>query len=223
MRYREGMRARDGEVLAKKRAMCRKERHTVATTGAKAKRVVTPSKQKMPSLPPLPPLEAACVTPVAAPKVPDGTLSAVPLLPYPERQDEDDIVEGDLNFAEHNPSALPSDVITADFEPMDRSFVAEEAIFDDVEKDFNTLSPGKDIAQECPPSISQTWSSSEDSSSTSSSGGSDSAACGSWDDSDVPSIDEVLDKSIEECCEDILGSDDNDSVGDYIFDMIQSS
>mmetsp|Transcript_23720 Transcript_23720/g.51313 ORF Transcript_23720/g.51313 Transcript_23720/m.51313 type:complete len:293 (+) Transcript_23720:156-1034(+) len=199
MRYREEMRMKDGEILAKKRARCRKERHgsaVVKTKRIKIKATSTPSTFT----------NCARVCPVVSPMVspvifPDLALS-VPS--FPNLGSSGVNTDITLNY-DHIPMVSSSAAITADTEPVDSYFIAEQGIFDDVENSF--YGP---TVQEC---------SSIQCSSCSSSSEDPDHASSSWD-SDSPSIEGMLERSIEECCEEILGSDDNDSMSGYLFDII---
>ena len=128
--------------------------------------------------------------------------------------------------------------ITSNIEPVDRSFIAERNIFDDVERSFYAQS----IMDECcatsqvscsdSSSITNSLARSSSESSTSSSAVAQSIL---WDhnndenDTDSSSIDDMLEKSIEECCEEIFSESENSSIdlalsesSGYLFDMISS-
>merc|ERR1719203_2286663 len=103
-------------------------------------------------------------------------------------------------------------------EPMpDRSFIAEHGIFDDVERTFYGVEDDVQQEQEMLLPLSSMIEERGDSSSWSSSSSSDNRS------SPTSSIDEMIDKSIEECCEEIFKEDESlvrgDSAG-YLFDII---
>ena len=129
--------------------------------------------------------------------------------------------------------------ITSNIEPVDRSFIAERNIFDDVERSFYAQS----IMDECcatsqvscsdSSSITNSLARSSSESSTSSSAVAQSSIL--WDhdndedDTDSSSFDDMLEKSIEECCEEIFSESENSSIdlalsesSGYLFDMISS-
>jgi len=197
MRFREDMRTKDGEILTKKRARCRKQRHgginAVKAASTDAKQAFTSSILAGTTASTL----TSDCTPVSLPVV-----SRAPSFSDQEAT-KDEKTGIKLEFY-HDPMASAS--ITADTEPLDRSFIAEKGIFDDVEESFYG-SFGQDF-----PSI-------QFSSCVSSSEEQDSSR--SWE-IDSSSIEDMLDRSIEECCEEILSSDDNDSVSGYLFGMISS-
>lgn len=212
MRYREEMRRADGEILAKKRARCRKERHGKAE--GKTKR----NKTKATSTPPtftncahVSPIVSSVVSPVV---FPGGTLSAAS---FPKKQS--DVNAGITLKYDHDPMVSSSAAITADTEPVDSCFIAEQGIFDDVEKCFygptvqemqGPQERGGNLQEKYPVLMY----------SISSSRSEEPEYASSW--SDSASIEDMLDKSIEECCEEILGSDDNDSMDGCLFDLIYS-
>ncbi|KAL9189380.1 hypothetical protein ACHAXT_009055 [Thalassiosira profunda] len=161
IRYREEMRAKDGEALAQKRARCRKG--VKRGGGVKVERVPLKNAPKKKVL-------ARAVTMEAG----------MPMPPLPA-----------IRLEVEDPDSFSSD----GEEVVDRSFVAERNIFDDVEKTFFTPPPLMEVSS---------GSSSEEAR-----------------EEEESSIEEVLGKSIEECCEEILGSDnDGDSVSGMLFDMI---
>lgn len=195
LRYREEMRTKDGEILAKKRTMCRKDRK--GGKGGKAKRT-KPVAFPLPSI-----ILPGRVSPVSVDLAEDGCSS----IPPPSIQ-EAGIIDMDITLDfDHDLQA--SSAITADTEPVDRSFIAEKEIFDHVEESFFG-SPESELEF-----LSSTW--------LSSSSSSDEPALlesNYSSDRDSPSIEDMLEKSIEECYEEILGSSDDDSVSGYLFDMI---
>ena len=196
MRFREDMRTKDGEILTKKRARCRKQRHGGINA---VKAASTDAKQAFTS---------SFLANTTASFLTDCTpVSLHAVSPAPSFSDQeatkDEKTGIKLEF-DHDPMASAS--ITADTEPLDRSFIAEKGIFDDVEKSFYG-SFGQDF-----PSI-------QFSSCISSLEEQDYSR--SWE-TDSSSIEDMLGRSIEECCEEILMSDDNDSVSGYLFDVISS-
>ncbi|KAL9189381.1 hypothetical protein ACHAXT_009056 [Thalassiosira profunda] len=152
IRYREEMRAKDGEALAKKRSRCRKRRQEGEEAGAKKVKVEV---DEVASAAPMPSIEPTLVS-----RVVSSDESSCSSASYDE----------DL-FGSAKSSAVVEDTDP----PLDLSFL------DDV------------IA---PPSCY--------------------GVASSWE-SDASSIDELLDRSLEECCEEILGSDDDASVSGYLF------
>ena len=183
VRYREQMRMKDGEILAKKRATCRKQRRC----GVRAK-AEGASKAKPTTFTPSTVPNCARVSPVIA----DEICSS---LAFPIHS-----VEG------YDGLVAASTAIDEDTEPLDRSFIAERGIFDDVEQSFY----GANFRDR--PSLELSFCSPSSSSSSEDGDGS------SWD-SDSPSIEDMLDKSIEECCDEVWGSDSS-SVSGHLLDMI---
>lgn len=227
MRYREEMRMRDGEILAKKRARCRKERHG-DTNGKTTKRNNTMPKSTT-SAPSTMSKKCARVSPVVTPRgslimpiSPDGTLSAPPSSAFNQGAGNGSIMDITLNF--YQDPKMASAAITAGTEPVDRSFIAEQGIFDDVESSFFGPPPTAvpPTVQDCP--SSSAWSSTCYSSSSSEEPASPVSST-SWesDHSSIENMDDMLEKSIEDSFEEMLGSDDSDSVSGYLFDMIHSS
>ncbi|KAL7551448.1 hypothetical protein ACHAWF_014634 [Thalassiosira exigua] len=123
----------------------------------------------------------------------------------------------DSSFDEEEPSdisvqlqfdhdLISSADIVAGTEPLDRTFIAQEDIFDDVEKDFY----GARLENFRSITLSSSSLSSDDHDASISS------------EIDSIAIEGVIEKSIEECCEEILGSEDNDSMTGYIFDIMST-
>ena len=113
--------------------------------------------------------------------------------------------------------------ITSD-EPVDQSFTAKSGIFDDVEQDFFGLVESRHlplVVEEC--AASKVTSSS--SSSSSLEGGGCDELKRSSSNSTIDDINDMLEKSIEECCEEIFSGDEKErsvSGSGYIFDMIST-
>ena len=221
MRYREEMRTTDGESLSKKRAKCRKEnleRH--GNTYVKAKS----AKRNFPSPPSTITKRARISRTVSSDLSPDEALSA---LSFPHQGTN--IVGTDVTLNLGN-DPISSVAMAADTEPMDRSFSAEKGIFDDVEESF--YGPDEPVTKRLSSPISFCSSSSDESGlmdlNTSWDGSSSSSSFEEpaldsvtlWDRAS-PSIEEMFNRSMEECCEEILGSsDDSESVPDYILENI---
>ena len=264
IQYRLDMRKKDGQVLSKKRAKCRKERNTgvvvssttTTTTSSafKAPKIITPSTSTISDT------SSHRISPVVTPHmmtnnmiIPSGIMSSSSSLPLYNGTAtasntqaainyDDEYLSSSMNFGYvpmpppspskknnskvspliHSNVAPHSTTTTAAAfgeEPMpDRSFIAEHGIFDDVERTFygveddhqeqEMLLPLSSMIEERGDSSS--WSSSSSSSADNRS-------------SPTSSIDEMIDKSIEECCEEIFKEDESlvrgDSAG-YLFDII---
>jgi hypothetical protein len=114
--------------------------------------------------------------------------------------------------------------ITSD-EPVDQSFTAKSGIFDDVEQDFFGLVESRHplVIEEC--AASKVSSSSSSSSSSLEGGGCHDELKRSSSNSTIDDINDMLEKSIEECCEEIFSGDEQErsvSGSGYIFDMIST-
>lgn len=206
LRYREEMRTKDGDRLSKKRVAVRAERHG---TSVKRSRTTKPKKNTGVTS------TATNTSEGQRDRVyPVSPTTAPVLLSDPEQGGEDGFVDTEITLNQlYHP--MGESAITADTEPVDHQFIAEEGIFDAVERSF--FGP---TVNECPSSghvsLYSSSSSSEEEEGPPYYGTSGSS---SSDDSITASIDEVLDKSIEECCDELLGSDDN-SMDSYLLDMI---
>lgn len=202
LRYREEMRTKDGEILAKKRTRCRKERKS-SSQGTKVTKC-TKSKATPPS--------SGRVSPASAIEAPSST--PTPSSPI----HEDNIINMDITLnMDHDLNQTSAAMIAADTEPVDQSFIAEKDIFDFVENNFFGQEAAANAETECQ-NVSQ-WIVCDSSSSDEEVPLADSNDV--WD--REPTMDSLLDKSIEECYEEILGSSDDDgSVSNYLFDMISS-
>lgn len=121
--------------------------------------------------------------------------NAPSLIPYTDEENELKLEFGDRQ---------PSSDIAADIETLNSSFKAEEAIFDDVDVDF--FGP---MVQNYPGVTAASFISEEQ--------GSDS----SWED-DLPVLTDMLNKSMQECFEEMLGSDYSATVPDFFVDMIST-
>jgi len=207
VRYREEMRTKDGEILSKKRAKCRKEKF--GSGPVKAKRTKTKATSSLLSIT----KRARVSRTVSLDVAPDEHLSA-PSFPHQGT----DIVGTDITLT-LGTDPISYVVLDDDTEPMDRSFIAEKGIFDDVEESF--YGPDKSVPN-CP--ISPVSSCSSSSYEPDSSLGESTSVCSatSWNRA-PPAIEDMLNRSMEDCCDEILGSsNDSDSVSDYIFEMISS-
>lgn len=187
------------------------------------------------------------VSPVVTPRLliptPDSAFSLPPssLTANNEDDDADDYLTafnfGNVPLPEISTAAITANIMS-NIEPVDRSFIAERNIFDVVESNFYDQS----IMDECcaTSQVSCSDSSSITNSlarSSSESSASSSAVAQSilWNhnnneyDTDSSSIDDMLEKSIEECCEEIFSESENNDIGlalsessGYLFDMISS-
>jgi len=218
VRYREEMRTKDGEILSKKRAKCRKEKF--GSGPVKAKRTKTKATSSLLSIT----KRARVSRTVSLDVAPDEHLSA-PSFPHQGT----DIVGTDITLT-LGTDPISYVVLDDDTEPMDRSFIAEKGIFDDVEESF--YGPDEPVTKRLSSPISFCSSSSDESGlmdlNTSWDGSSSSSSFEEpaldsvtlWDRAS-PSIEEMFNRSMEECCEEILGSsDDSESAPDYILENI---
>ena len=268
IQYRLDMRKKDGQVLSKKRAKCRKERNTgvvgvntAATTSSsafKAPKIITPSTSTVSDTSSS---SSHRISPVVTPHmmnnnmiIPSGIMSSssssLPLYNGTTATSntqaavncDDEYLSSSMNFGYvpmpppspnkknskvspliHSNVAPHSTTTTAfDEDPMpDRSFIAERGIFDDVERTFYGVEEDDQQEQEMLLPLSSMIEERGDSSSWSST----SSSLSSSDNRSSPtsSIDEMIDKSIEECCEEIFMEDESlvrgDSAG-YLFDII---
>lgn len=131
---------------------------------------------------------------------------AMSSLSFPKRVEEWGIGTVDELASDHNLRMESADSV-AGTEPLDCSFIAEGGIFDDVEGIFYGQTN-----QDCQDTIV-----SSDSTSISL----EEQGPQSSEESDFADIQDMLDKTIEECCEEILGSDDDNSgVSSFLFGMI---
>lgn len=199
MLYREEMRTRDGESLSKKRVSCREKK--CGSIDGKTKR-----NTNQPISPSSTATDCRRVSLAPADVAPDGTLSS----PF-NLNEGAKIIGMDITLDFDHDRGLSSSIVT-DTEPADCSFVAEEGIFDYV--DLNFYGPAEPMPKFPDRQCSSCSSGSEEASTD----------LKSSDNRSHPSLDDLLNKSMEECCEEILGSsgslDDNDSVSGYLFDMI---
>jgi len=211
MCYREEMRAKDGVILGKKRTSSRKKRignGKRKSEGTKIK-AVSPSSSFANYMRGSP-MVSAVVSPVV---FTSGSLSVTSPL---QRIRSD--VKGISITPQYDdePMRSISDSITTDAEPVDSCFIAQKGIFDDVEKNFfsdvedechkfveNNLL-GSSTLRDCPNLQQSCLSSSSEA------------------DEESQSDEDMLDESIEECFKEMLGSDDDHSVDDYLFDMIST-
>jgi len=203
--YRKKMRSEDGEVLAKKRAACRKERHG----GVKKKTKCT--KVKASSTP------SSCLPSAISPPKKNSNVVFTGIKVTPK--------------CVHDPMKSSSAAITAGSEPVDSCFIAQKGIFDDVEMNFygpaaedefqkfveNSLIGSSSSNQECP-SLQHSLISS--SSSSNSEEQEDPSV--SFHDSDSQSIEDVLEKTIDECCQDVLGLADSGSIDSCRFALFST-
>lgn len=206
LRYREEMRMKDGEVLAKKRTMNRKDRKGNSTHGMKAKKCTTP-----PSSTPSGRVSPASSADLAADGASSTSTSSDPI-------HEANIIDMDITLnMDHDLNQTSASMIAADTEPVDRSFIAEKEIFDYVEQNFFG---DEESAQHHDVDAQPEFSGSSQLISCDSSS-SEVSQNSSWD--REPSIDSLLDKSIDECYDELLGSSsDEDSVSNHLFDMISA-
>ncbi|KAL7552535.1 hypothetical protein ACHAWF_016912 [Thalassiosira exigua] len=178
IRYRKEMREKNSLTLSKKRTKCRQERYG----GKDEKKASTPKT------------DAAHASPAVLDAPTSFTPDVVPSLISFEA--------GDVSGMDFDHGLYESSDVAMEAEPVDSSFVAEEGIFDAVDKSFYGPS------EQDSPSVS--------SASSSEAQGSNS----SWE-SDLPSLEDMLSKSMEECYEEILGSDDSATMDDdFLFDMM---
>jgi len=192
LRYREEMRTKDGETLAKKRVKCRREREK----GIVKRTVSTDIEEDAPPAPTFgkPLSDSARVSPIS------HAAESVCLSSFDRATSDDEDILG-IKLELDRDDAMASANIAADTEPLDRSFVAEQGIFDNVEDNFFGLSE-----QAFSNSLSTDTEEQQDSSSS---------------ENDSSFLDDMIGQSIEDCCDDLLGSDD-DSVAGYLMDIISS-
>jgi len=212
LRYREEKRTKDGETLAKKRTRCRKERQDREKILLMKRAVSIDSaseeqRTNISSDTPSPLVETtAHVSPLSHIGAPSFLLSDSDRLSSDDDDNKDEGLGIKLEF-DHDPMASAN--ITADTEPLDLEFVAEQGIFDDVESDFFG-SPGQSSQEllsdkslrELSSCVS---SSSEEQDSSNSSLGTD----------DTPdSFEDIIGTSLDDlqCCEELLGSDDSNCI-----------
>ena len=252
--YRREMRAKDGELLSKKRARCRSNTK-IDIDGGHVKKAKKPRTSPAPE--PLPMKVSSFKAKAACPPPPNtaistggistsskGTSTCVRTVGYGSVQATSQILgEGDkvITVSRYQfptsiqedyfarivspvtpdmaPSSsfsavygitgdeipMPVDLdhdhniascagVQADTEALDGSFIAEKGIFDDVEESFY----GSAVVSDC---ASAEWSSSSSSSAS-------------------PDIEDAFGQSIDDCCDEVLGSNsDNDSI---LFDMISN-
>jgi hypothetical protein len=222
--YRERMRKLDGELLAAKRTGSRKE-HLLNPRKAK----LVPSTKKALILARA---RQAGVIPVKS----DDVATPTPIFSSLSAQESDEMVA--LIPHTFHDSPQESAAITSDIEPVDMSFIAERGIFDDVETSFfsPTIQDGPSSRmQACSPAPEKV-------------GSIRTHQISPMNDTnyDSPFIDDILDKSIEECCDqrswermdfdttffndilvkpiqecyddNVLVSEDSDSVSDAVYD-----
>lgn len=253
LRYREEMRTKDGEVLAKKRARCRKENKEQVEVGVANKagkkqralaRTVSMGAEQVTPISPTSTADCARISPNTVTPEPsfsdrdivlnEAEKELTTLLPFPPdaavsarlsssdrlANDDDDAQMTSITLeSEFDYDPMASANIATDTEPLDSFFIAEEGIFDEVENSF--YGP---VMQECPkseelPSCISSSSSSSSEEEQGSSSRSSSRLC------DSASLEDMLAQSIEECCDEILGSDDNndsDSEIGFFFGMISA-
>lgn len=174
--HRELMRKLDGELLAAKRTGSRKE-HLLNSREAKA-----PSTKKALILARA--RQAGVITVTS-----DDVAPPMLILSAISAQESDEIV----TLIPHNfyDSPQESAAIISDIEPVDMSFIAEKEIFDDVETSFFSRT-----IEECPSSRMQSCSPTQENA-----GSNRSHQISPMRDTnyDTPFIDDIIDKSIEEC------------------------
>eukprot|EP00581_Thalassiosira_minuscula_P007132 CAMPEP_0183702966 /NCGR_PEP_ID=MMETSP0737-20130205/891_1 /TAXON_ID=385413 /ORGANISM="Thalassiosira miniscula, Strain CCMP1093" /LENGTH=310 /DNA_ID=CAMNT_0025929657 /DNA_START=125 /DNA_END=1057 /DNA_ORIENTATION=- len=220
--YREEMRAKDGKTTASKRVTCRKQRHG-RTKQAKVVRSKNDNdhkhgndEQKIISS------QSADTTSTSTSTSTNTSKKSIDSSSTSSDQESMYGEEMEINLEfNHEHDLIASTSIAADVEPLDRTFIAEEGIFDDVEKSFYGS-----IMQSCPSlQRSSCSSSSEEDQGSICSWASDSPSDKKYSNKDSidDSIDDIITKSMEECCEEILGSDENDdSISFDLFDMVSS-
>jgi len=176
--HRELMRKLDGELLAAKRTGSRKE-HLLNSREAKS-----PSNKK--ALIHARARQAGVITVTS-----DDVAPPMVILSAISAQESDDMVA--LIPHHFHDSPQESAAIISDIEPVDMSFIAEREIFDDVENSF--FSP---TIEECPSSRMQFCSPTQENADLYRSH-QISPTCDT--NYDTPFIDDIIDKSIEECCD----------------------
>lgn len=248
--YRREMRAKDGELLSKKRARCRSNTK-IDIDGGHVKNVKKPRTSPEPLPMKVPSSKATCPPPsniaistggistsskgtsTCVRTVGCGSVLATSQIlgegdkvitvspyPFPTSFQEDyfariispvtpdtapsssfsavygitgDEIPMPLDL-DHDHNIASCAGVQADTEALDGSFIAEKGIFDDVEESFY----GSAVVSDC---ASAEWSSSSSSSAS-------------------PDIEDVFGQSIDDCCDEVLGSNsDNDSI---LFDMISN-
>lgn len=174
LRYREGMRKEDGELIAKKRVGGRKkQQQPTGGMGSMIARAVSTEDERVRTQDILAGY-ARRVSPASA----ELKLAA---LPFHDQEVETGIkLELDQEF---DNDRMASASIIEDTEPLDSSFIAEEGIFDAVEKSFYNDPP----EQACFPRLERYISSSSEEQSS------------GEESNTFPSIQEI-----EECCEEML-------------------
>lgn len=212
IKYREEMRARDGEVLTRKRVTRRRQRRhdgvcTTMMSAIKEEPVTSEFSTVSTNF-------CARLSPIFSPR------AVVSPLSFPKREEEWSVGSRAIEL-EFDNDRLASAGVVADIEPLDGSFTAERGIFDAVDRSFYGGESATMTAQDdddCHgsgivaafPSCSRLISVEEQGSPNSEEG-------------DFADIKDVLDRSIEECCEEILGSsedEDANSMPGFLVDMI---
>lgn len=206
MRYREDMRTRDGETLTKKRTKNRKPRRGGKednTATAESKKVTDPpnAKSKQDA--------TASILSNSAPSALTGCTPVIAVTPPVVHS------YSNLGLTRLNDTDIPLDLdndrtasasIIADTEPLECSFIAEQGIFDDVESSFFGFE-GSHAHNYAGPQFVQSCPRLESSSTSSSSSEEEPCSTKCWDSDSTSSIDNMLAKSMEEYCEEILASD----------------
>lgn len=193
MCYRQDMRAKDGEILNKKRNRNRRQQQQRVVVGGVERKtvigVVNNSKHAETSSSILAYSTAKSALADCTPVFP---MPPHAVSPSPSFYDQQLIRVKDIDAInlEFDQDRKASDSIIADTEPLDNSFIAEQGIFDDVEKSFFGS-----YVQDCP-SLLESSSSSSSSCSTSSEDQCSNSS--SWD--STPVIDHMLDKPMDMIC-----------------------
>mmetsp|Transcript_34233 Transcript_34233/g.63100 ORF Transcript_34233/g.63100 Transcript_34233/m.63100 type:complete len:345 (+) Transcript_34233:146-1180(+) len=195
MCYRQDRRAKDGEILNKKRNRNRRrqqqQQRVVVVGGVERKTVIGVDNSKRAEISSSI-LAYSTARSAWADCAPLSPISSHAVSPSPSYYDQQlirvkDIDATDLEFDQDR---TVSDSIIADTEPLDNSFIAEQGIFDDVEESFFGS-----YVQDCPSLLE---SSSSSSSSCSTSSGDQCSNSSSW--GSTPVIDHMLDKPMDMIC-----------------------
>mmetsp|Transcript_7310 Transcript_7310/g.13882 ORF Transcript_7310/g.13882 Transcript_7310/m.13882 type:complete len:258 (-) Transcript_7310:295-1068(-) len=208
MCYRQAMRAKDGETLSKKRTKCRLQRFgfveevdVESSTNAERSTFAYATTTDSTDCIPVSAMSAEASSVLAyntASSLTDYTsISPVPppaaVSPSPSFYNQEQLGVKDTDVKlDYDHDLTASESIIADSEPMDNHFTAELGIFDDVERSFFGSDPS---AEQYPSSTSL--------------------------ESDPLRIDgDMLDKSMEDYCEEILASGAESKAPDFHFDTI---
>jgi len=208
MCYRQAMRAKDGETLSKKRTKCRQQRFGVteavnvesSTNAEKATFAHTTTINSTDCIP-VSTMSAKASSILAyntASTLINGTpISPVPppaaVSPSPSFNSREQLGAKDTDVKlEFDHDHTASESIIADAEPMDNSFTAELGIFDDVERSFF----GSDASEEQYPSST------------------------SLESDPLRIVGEMLGKSMEDYCEEILSSCGDSKAPGFYFDTL---